>query len=106
MSDPHPTPFRVQVKVRFADVDAARLAFYPRIFGMFHVAFEQLFEERFGIPYADVIEKDRIGFPTVHVECDFKAPLRFGDVAQVEIAVERLGERSTTLRYRMTREPS
>ena len=106
MSDPHGAPFHAEVKVRFADVDAARLAFYPRIFGMFHVAFERLFEERFGIRYADVIEKDRIGFPTVHVECDFRAPLRFGDVADVEIAVERLGAKSTTLRYRMTRQPS
>ena len=96
-------PFHTQVKIRFADVDAAGLAFYPRIFEMLHLAFERLFEERFGISYADVIQKDHLGFPTVHLECDFKGPLRFGEVGQVEIAVERLGEKSISLRYRVGR---
>ena len=99
-------PFHAQVKVRFADVDAAGIAFYPRIFKMLHVAFEDLIEERLGIPYADVIGKDHVGFPTVHLECDFKAPLRFGEVADIEISVVRLGEKSTTLRYRVTSQSS
>ena len=96
-------PFRAQLKVRFADVDAAGLAFYPRILKMFHVAFEELFDEKFGIPYADVLGRDHLGFPTVHLECDFKAALRLGEVVDVEISVERLGRKSITLRYRITR---
>ncbi len=96
-------PFQTKIEVRFADVDAAGLAFYPRILKMLHLAFERLFEERFGISYADVIQKDALGFPTVHLEVDFEAPLRFGDVAEGEIAVERVGVKSVTVRYRVRR---
>ena len=29
--------------------------------------------------YRDLLDHDRVGFPAVRAECDFKAPLRFGD---------------------------
>ena len=39
----------------------------------------------------------------VHVESDFRAPLRHGDVITVEVATARLGTRSVTMRYRTFR---
>lgn len=90
--------FRTTIPVRFGDVDHAGIVYYPRFYIYFHEAFEDLFNEA-GHSYVQLLDRDRIGFPTVHVETDFKAPLRYGDSLDVELAVLRLGERSATMRY-------
>ncbi len=90
--------------VRFADVDHAGIVYYPRYFHLFHVAFEELWRARIGPrAYSELIDRDRVGFPAVRAECDFKAPLRFGDTAEIEVSIKRLGARSITFRYRVHR---
>lgn len=87
-------------RVRFGDVDRAGIAYYPRIFHWYHVAFEEWFEREAGIPYRALVEDRRIGFPAVRLEGGFSAPLRFGDDAEVAVAVERVGRSSADFRYR------
>jgi len=90
--------------VRFADVDHAGIVYYPRFFHLFHVAFEELWRARIGPrAYSELIDRDRIGFPAVRAECDFELPLRFGDTAEIEVTVSRLGTKSITFRYRVYR---
>ena len=95
--------FVAEVKVRFADVDYARVVYYPRFFHFFHVAFEDMFERAFGVPYAQVVEREHVGFPAVRTECDYRSPARFGDVLRIRITCARVGSRSVTLRYRAER---
>jgi 4-hydroxybenzoyl-CoA thioesterase len=92
-----------EVKVRFADVDYARVVYYPRFFHYFHIAFEDMFERAFGAPYAQVVEGEHVGFPAVRTECDYRAPARFGDVLRIRVTCSRVGSRSVTLRYRVER---
>jgi 4-hydroxybenzoyl-CoA thioesterase len=97
-------PFRCALPVRFADIDHAGIVYYPRFFHFFHVAFEELWRARLGArAYAELIDRDRVGFPAVRAECDYLAPLRFGDTAEVEVSVARLGGKSITFRYRVYR---
>jgi 4-hydroxybenzoyl-CoA thioesterase len=97
-------PFTCQVPVRFADVDHAGIVYYPRFFHYFHVAFEELFRVRMGArAYVSLLDEDRVGFPAVRAECDYVAPLRFGDTAEIELTVARLGRTSITFRYRVFR---
>lgn len=99
-------PFRHTMPVRFADVDHAGIVYYPRFFHFFHVAFEEFFRARLGgRSYVALLDEERIGFPAVSAHCDYKAPLRFGDVMDIELSVERLGQRSITFRYRVYRRP-
>jgi 4-hydroxybenzoyl-CoA thioesterase len=96
--------FRYATPVRFADVDHAGIVYYPRFFHYFHIAFEELWRARIGPQaYSDIIDRDRIGFPAVRAECDFKAPLKFGDTAEIEVSIPRLGSKSITFRYRVYR---
>lgn len=96
--------FRYSQPVRFADVDHAGIVYYPRFFHYFHVAFEELWRARIGpAAYSEIIDKDRIGFPAVRAECDFKAPLKFGDSMDIEVSIPRLGTKSITFRYRIFR---
>ena len=96
--------FSFTTPVRFADVDHAGIVYYPRFFHLFHVAFEELWRERMGArAYAELIDRDRVGFPAVRTECSFVAPLRFGDVAEIEVTIPRLGAKSITFRYKIYR---
>jgi len=97
------TPVTVEIKVRFGDVDHAKIVYYPRFFHYFHIAFEELFEQGFGIPYPDVIDLEHLGFPAVHTEADYKVPVVFGDVLEVRVSVARIGTKSVKLRYRAIR---
>ena len=88
--------------VRFADVDHVGIVYYPVFFHYFHLAFEELFIARMGSrAYLELLDRDRVGFPAVSCRCDFEAPLRFGDTIDVELSVDRLGEKSVTFAYRI-----
>jgi 4-hydroxybenzoyl-CoA thioesterase len=96
--------FLYATPVRFADVDHAGIVYYPRFFHMFHLAFEELWRARMGArAYSDLIDREHIGFPAVRAECEFKAPLKFGDTAEIELSITRLGTTSITFRYRVYR---
>ena len=95
--------FRCRIPVRFGDIDQAGVAYYPTLVNHCHVAFEEFFEKALRRPYPGVILKEKFGFPMVHLEADFRTPLRFGDVLQMEVAVARLGKSSVTFRYRAFR---
>jgi 4-hydroxybenzoyl-CoA thioesterase len=99
-------PYRHRMPVRFADVDHAGIVYYPRFFHYFHTAFEEFFRERLGSrAYVALLDEQRIGFPAVSAHCDYKAPLRFGDMMAIDLSIDRLGERSVTFRYRVYRCP-
>jgi 4-hydroxybenzoyl-CoA thioesterase len=96
--------FQFVTPVRFADIDHAGIVYYPRFFHLFQLAFEELWRARRPPRgYADLLDVDRIGLPAVRAECDFKAPLRFGDVAEIQLTVARMGAKSITFRYRVYR---
>ncbi len=96
-------PFRTEVPVRFNDVDHAQVVYYPKYLDYCHAVFEQLMEAGLGRPYARVVIDDGVGYPAVNVEVDYTAPARFGDVLDVAVTCDRLGSKSVTLRYHMTR---
>lgn len=90
-----------RVKVRFEDVDFARIVYYPRLFGYCHSVFEDFFAAEAGMTYADVLQKRGVGFPVVSAKADFKWPLRFGDTCRISMEPIRLGRRSLACRYLM-----
>ena len=89
--------------VRFEDVDAAGIVFFARFFGMCHEALEQLFEALPGQGYVGLINDRRIGFPVVHAESDYQAPLRYGDVVEIDTKVEKIGTSSIVFLFTMRR---
>lgn len=95
--------FRTAIKVRFADVDDARVVYYPQYLDYCHVAFEDWMEDGFGKPYAEIFQTESVGFPAVNLNVDYSAPSRFGDVLHVAVTCTRVGEKSAVVRYRMSR---
>ena len=85
--------------VDFPMVDLANIAYYPRIFDLAHRFFEDSWVDICSVRYADLLLEQKVGFPVVHVESDFHAPLRYGDVITATIWIENVGDTSCTWRY-------
>jgi len=93
--------FRSLLKIRFGDIDHAGIVYYPRFLHYFHVALEEFFGQELGIDYPILIDEHRIGLPTVHLETDFRQPMRYGDRFDVEVKVLAIGKTSITFGYRV-----
>ncbi len=93
--------FKKQIKVRFSDTDPAGVMYFPRFLDRFHAVFEDWFTEDLGLPYHWVLEETGIGFPTVHTECDYRAPCRFGETLEIELLLTRVGRTSFTCVYKV-----
>jgi len=89
--------------VRFAEVDAARIVFFARYLEFCHDGLEALFGALDGGYPALTMGRD-IGIPSVHAEVHWRAPLRYGDTARIEITVLKLGRTSITFRHRLVRD--
>ena len=96
-------PFSTRIKVRFGDCDPAGLVYYPVIFHYCHIAMEEFFAGRCKIAYHNLMADERIGFPTVNAQAEFFVPLVYGDEAEIEVSVVRVGNSSLTFEYSIRR---
>ncbi|MFI5298655.1 MAG: acyl-CoA thioesterase [Polyangiales bacterium] len=90
-------PFVFRRAVRFDEIDAAGFVYFPRLAALAHEAMERIFEAAGDGGYArwvNGVDGPRIGFPCVHLACDFRAPLRFGDELVVAATVGNIGTTS------------
>ena len=90
--------FTTSILVRFGDLDAAGIAYYPNLVNFLHEAFEDFFRGHVGRPFPEVYAEG-ISFPTVKLEMEFVSPVRYGDVVDVAVSVERIGRSSVQVRY-------
>ena len=84
--------------MRFGDLDPAGVAYYPNLVHYLHMAFEDFFTGQLQRPYPEVIASG-VGFPTVKLEIEYDAPVRFGNTVDVSIAVEHVGRTSLRVSY-------
>ena len=96
--------FRYQKPIHFNDIDHVGIVYYPTYFHYYHVAFEEFFGATHGLPYPQWLNERKIGFPTVHVEGDFKAPLRYGDKPLVVVTIARIGTSSVDFHFRIRKD--
>lgn len=90
--------FTTRILVRFGDLDAAGIAYYPNLVNFLHESFEDFFVGHVGRPYPEVYAEG-LGFPTVKLEVDFRSPVRYGDHVDMRLTVERVGTSSVQIRY-------
>jgi 4-hydroxybenzoyl-CoA thioesterase len=86
--------FRTEVLVRFADCDPAGIVFYPRFLEMFNNLVEDWCRDGLKFSFDDIVIKRGWGLPTVHLEADFVAPCRLGEVLTANLFVRSIGTSS------------
>ncbi len=91
----HPS-FVLRRAVAFSETDAAGILHFSRYYVWMEDA-EHACLRALGMTVHGAGDADGDWlFPRVHAEADYKAPLRFEDVVDVEVRLERLGDRSIT----------
>lgn len=100
--------FACERSIRFQDVDAAGIIFYPRALELCHDAYVE-FLAAVGLPLHESLRGAVIA-PIRHAEADYLKPLRFGDHVEVAITAYHLGPAEppseVTFGFRVVRLPS
>lgn len=89
--------------IRFQDVDAAGIIFYPRLFEYCHDLLVRFFAEN-GAPLPEVLREKNWISPIRHAEVDYFKPLRFGDPVEVALVSAHLLTSEVTLGFRVARQ--
>lgn len=87
-------------RVQFADTDMAGIVHFSNFF-RYMERVEHDFFRALGMSIWDksneIPVEERVGWPRVHISCDFKAPLVFEEEFTMELLVEEI--RTKTIRY-------
>src|ERR687893_3273063 len=97
-----PWKFRVEERVRWGDVDAARIIFYGAYIRFFEFAETELFRS-VGLPYSVIFDELDVWLPRAHLECDFRRAAQLDDLLEVSVYVGRVGTKSLRLDFEVRR---
>jgi len=94
--------FTVEERVRWGDVDAARIIFYGSYIRFFEIAETELFRAA-ELPYGKLFDELNIWLPRVHLECDFRRAAQLDDLLEVSVYVGKIGRTSLRLDFEVRR---
>ena len=89
-----------QTKIKLHETDAAGLIFFSNQFKIMHDAYESLLENM-GVGFPELLRHRDYFLPIVHAEADYKMPLFAGDLIEIQITVENVGNTSFTFAYKL-----
>lgn len=87
-------------KVRMHDTDMAGILYFAKQFRYVHDALEDLVEKE-GFSFDHLFHKSHFVFVIVHAEADYLAPVKVGDLLEVHVEIENLGNTSFTVSYKI-----
>jgi acyl-CoA thioester hydrolase len=94
--------FRIEERVRWGDVDAARIIFYGAYIRFFEIAETELFRA-VGLSYGRMFDELDVWLPRAHLECDFRRAAQLDDLLEVSVFVGRVGTKSLRLNFEVRR---
>lgn len=97
-----PWKFCIEERVRWGDVDAARIIFYGAYIRFFEFAETELFRAA-GLAYGMIFDELDIWLPRAHLECDFRRAAQLDDLLEVCAYVGRVGTKSLRLDFEVRR---
>lgn len=90
--------FVVKKHIYLRDTDATGVLYFNQLLRLALEAFEDFLISK-QLPLRDIFDRKDFLLPIVHTEADFSAPLRVSDQISIEVAVEKIGESSLSMRY-------
>jgi acyl-CoA thioester hydrolase len=92
--------FKITRRVEFIETDMAGIVHYSNFFRYMEFA-EASFIRSLGFSLWAQKADPPLGWPRVHVECDFKSPLRFEDEIEIHLLVSEIRARSLSYAFRL-----
>ena len=90
--------FRTSRRIEFADTDMAGIVHFANFFRFMEAAEVEFLRSR-GLSVIMLWEGQRISFPRVGASCDYLRPIRFEDMVDITVSLQRLGRKSVTYAF-------
>lgn len=91
-------PYGCEFPIRFNDIDAAGIVYFPRLLHFCHCALEDFVTDRSARSYRRYVQ-DGIVFPVVKVEGGFFERVHYRDRLQVGVTCEEIRTHAFRMRY-------
>ncbi len=95
--------FTIEDRVRWSDVDAARIIFYGAYVRFFDIAETELFRAVGYTKFDSMFDELDIWLPRAHIECDFYSAAKLDDLLEVAVYVGKIGNKSLRLNFEIRR---
>ncbi|MBI3411231.1 MAG: acyl-CoA thioesterase [Planctomycetes bacterium] len=95
--------FRVSRRMEFCDTDMAGIVHFANFFRFMESA-ECAFLRSRGLGVILDWQGQAMSFPRVSATCDYLTPAKFEDVLDVDVAIERVGNKSITYAFQFSRD--
>jgi YbgC/YbaW family acyl-CoA thioester hydrolase len=97
-----PWKYTIEERVRWGDVDAARIIFYGAYIRFFEIAETELFRA-VGLSYGAMFDELDIWLPRAHLECDFHRVAQLDDLLELAVYAGPVGNKSMRLNFEVRR---
>ena len=97
-----PEPFHTSRLVEFHDTDMAGIMHFASFFVYMESAEHELLRS-LGLSVHSRLEEEHISFPRVSASCNYVSPARCEDILDIAITVARIGTKSVTYQFHITR---
>ena len=94
----HMTGFTHRFPVNWVDTDALSVVHFSNYFRYFEKT-EDAFYRSLESEERELLKRLQVSFPRVDVHCTYRSPLRYGDIAEVEISLEGMTDKSVKLHF-------
>lgn len=92
--------FKIRRLVEFSDTDMAGIVHHAMFYRYMESA-EHAFFRSLGLSVAPPKNASSVGWPRVHTEADFSAPLRFEDEVEIQLLVAEKKSKALTYAFRV-----
>ena len=96
------TDFIFFKRVEFSETDMAGIVHFSNFFRYMEIA-EHAFFRSLGFSVHPREQSSQTGWPRVHVSCDYHAPAFFEDELEIHLKIMRIGEKSLTYQFDISR---
>lgn len=96
--------FSHRLKVRYSEIDGQKIVFNAHYLTYLDIAVSEYFSEGLELDLLKLSEEGVFDFVLAKSTLEYKNPARLGDWLTIWSGVERLGNSSFTMRFKITRE--
>jgi YbgC/YbaW family acyl-CoA thioester hydrolase len=93
--------FKTSFMIEWGDCDEAGIVFYPNYFYWFDCAFQRMLRDR-GLSQRNLRKRFGAVTPIVVVHSDFKTPVRYDDILDIEMEVRQVSESRFQVNYHLS----
>lgn len=92
--------YKIRRFIEFSDTDMAGIVHHAMYYRYMDVA-EHAFFRSLGLTFMPPNDRAAVGWPRVHTEADFSAPITFGDEIEIHLMVAEKKAKALTYEFRM-----